>query len=225
MMRPRLLAVAAAAVLAVGCGQRDGARVDISAAVTQPPTSEATDPSDVAPASATPGVPPDSEQSPAASPEPEATPAAAPSPSATAPEARPRAPEQAKDPGARLWGRTWASVSVQRDGRPHELVDDSVLRIQAAREQDRQGIRYSAGCNTGGASLRITSDRLLVGDDGAASAMGCGDEMEAQEDWFFSFVHTSPHWSLAADGERLTLKTGDTVIVFEERAWPPWSGG
>lgn len=124
------------------------------------------------------------------------------------------------DPAQRLWDRSFASVRVTENGQQKPLVEDSRLLVDPYKDP-RQAVRFNGGCNTGGASVRITDERFLFGDDGGSSAAHCGNERMDQEQWLVDFMYSDPAWALSRDGRHLRLTSGATVIVFEEHPWPP----
>lgn len=234
--RRLVIALTAVALVAAGCGQRAGAHTSAaSAEVGLSAPSAATDlPSEPVPASA-PAV--DARANEAAVAQAPVVPTAAPAPvERSEPTSATRQPvdlpteqrtaftaKPPPDPGTALWNRTFASVRVTEDRARRPLAPGTRLRINPAVDRGTRLLRYGGSCNTGGASLRITSDRFVVADDGAMSSASCGAERDAQESWYVAFLHTSPSWRLSQDGTRLTLTSGDTVVVFEEHPWPPWS--
>lgn len=229
MLSRSMLAAGLALATLAGCGQRQHVSL-ASGQTAAEPTMTATDATDTSeqPAareSAATAAPPASPaEAPAA---PQSSPAEA--PATAAPADAPAAPDttaarddpspvaeepaETADPGAALWERSFSATSVEVSGRPQPVEDGTELYVMPFRSHGNGGIRYHAGCNTGGASLRITADRFVVADDGAMSSAACSEPVMEQEQWYVDFIHTSPRWRLSADGTRLRLTSDDTVAV------------
>jgi len=111
-----------------------------------------------------------------------------------------------------LLGRSFASTRVMERGKPRPLVGDSFILAVFARE-DQNVVRFRAGCNTFGAGVEITPDRLLVGRI-VGTAMRCPDELARQENWASDFFGSDPNWQLS--GDVLTLTSSETVVEMEE---------
>jgi heat shock protein HslJ len=112
-----------------------------------------------------------------------------------------------------LWGREFLSVGVTESGQPRPLVPDTRIRVGFG---DRDGtMGWSAGCNSLGARVEITADRLLVKGDVWSTLIGCPEPLADQEEWLHRFFLDGPYWRL--DASSLTLTSGETVIELEER--------
>lgn len=125
------------------------------------------------------------------------------------------------DHGATLRHRSFRSTSATHDGQPRPLADGTTIDVQFADEGSGDLIRWRSGCNTAGGPLVVTADRLDV-EDGGSTAMGCDADRMAQEEWVHAFFLSDPSW--AADGSRLTLTSGSTVIELDEISYDDfWS--
>lgn len=72
--------------------------------------------------------------------------------------------------------------------------------------------RFSAhaGCNSADGGYEIRRGRLNTL-QALSTAMGCGSELEAQDDWYSGLIEGA---KVTQIGERLTLRSGDTEIRF-----------
>ena len=113
---------------------------------------------------------------------------------------------------ADLVGHSFASMEVTEGGKSRPLVGDTFIVVVFARE-DEDVVRFRAGCNTFGAGVEITPDRLLVGRI-VGTAMRCPDELARQENWASDFFGSDPNWQLS--GDVLTLTSSETVVEMEE---------
>ena len=215
----------------VACGQRQDVRLasdEVATATaeatptppTEPPApSEAPEPQpseDPAPSTTEPSpAPADDTSAPVAS--------ATEAPASDAPRTEPPDSSEKEDPGTPLWNRSFAATSIEVAGEPRPIVDETELYVMPFRERGEDGIRFYTGCNTGGASLRITATRFVVADDGAMTAVGCSDPVHKQERWFVDFIHSNPAWELSSDRTQLRLTNGDSVVTFVAQAWDPWT--
>lgn len=122
-------------------------------------------------------------------------------------------PTDGPTPGdpAKLDGRTFLSVSVTQAGVERALVPNARIRLDF-----RNGgqLSVAAGCNTMGATYRIENGKLLTS-GGATTEIGCEQAAQAQDEWVFAFVLSSPVVDL--DGNDLTLTQGDLVGKFLDR--------
>jgi hypothetical protein len=114
-------------------------------------------------------------------------------------------------PPAGLIGRTFVSMAVTENGEPRPLVPGTRIAVSFLERDGRTGVVWSAGCNTFGADVEITADRLLVGVI-AGTAAGCRDDLHAQDEWLAGFFGSDPRWRL---DDRLVLTSGGTVIELE----------
>lgn len=141
----------------------------------------------------------------APAPEPEPVPG---DPATTAPDAAPA------DHAALLRNRTFESVSVVEGGSGERtFADDGAVTVRFEGSDDGDVVGWRISCNAAGGPVTVSADQLTV-EEITSSAMGCGPEREAEDSWIASFFHSSPGWAL--DGSRLTLWSGDTVIVLDD---------
>src|SRR5215467_276375 len=99
-------------------------------------------------------------------------------------------------------GKRYLSVAVTEDGVDRPLVPGSRVRLTIRKD----GVLIvAAGCNqlSGGITL---DDGVLGFVQGVQTQMGCGPELEAQDDWLMGFVTRQPRWTI--DGDTLTLICG-----------------
>ncbi|TCK21537.1 META domain-containing protein [Pseudonocardia endophytica] len=108
-----------------------------------------------------------------------------------------------------LENRRFRSVEVTENGAPRPLVEGTVIDLTLFSDS----LSANAGCNTMGASLTVTADRLVVGPV-ASTLMFCGPELTGQDQWLAGFLGSGPQWSDPSAGLRLT--SGTTTIVFTE---------
>ena len=113
-----------------------------------------------------------------------------------------------------LWGSSFESVSVTRDGEASSLPGAAPLSLRFERRTNEDVLMWG-GCRFWGAGVRVGSGRLnVVAEDFYeldASEQGC---TEATDDrWLAEFFLEDPTWSL--EGARLTLSSGDTVIELQ----------
>ena len=94
-------------------------------------------------------------------------------------------------------------------GADRPLVDGTQIRLSFTDGQ----LGASAGCNTMGGAYRVEDGRLIV-EGGGMTEMGCDEERHAQDDWLFGFIGSQP--SLAQEGDKLTLTSGETVIALQD---------
>ncbi|MCL4287916.1 MAG: META domain-containing protein [Thermoleophilia bacterium] len=74
------------------------------------------------------------------------------------------------------------------------------------------GLTWKADCNTAGADVEVTADRLLVGQI-AATEIGCPGRPAKQDRDLGAFFASDPTWGL--DGDRLTLSGGGVEAVLQ----------
>ena len=230
-MLARSLLVTLLFLLAVACGQRQDVRLASEEVTTATAEATPTPPTEQPEPTETPEqqpskdpAPPTTEPSLASADETSAPVASATeAPASDAARTDPPDSSEKEDPGAELWNRSFAATSIEVAGEPRPIVDETERYVMPFRERGKDGIRFYTGCNTGGASLKITAKRFLVADDGAMTAVGCPEPVHKQERWFVDFIHTNPAWELSSDGEHLRLTSGDSVVPFVEQAWDPWT--
>jgi len=118
-----------------------------------------------------------------------------------------------------LWGRTFVSTRVTEEGEPHTLVEDTRIELTFFEERGERGVGWSAGCNTIGAKIEVTTERLLLGEIGGTQ-QACAPESQDQDEWLVDFFRSEPRWEFHDD--TLTLTSGDTMI--ELSAITSWNG-
>src|SRR5918996_1799475 len=108
-----------------------------------------------------------------------------------------------------LWGRTFVSVAVTEDGVPRPLVPETHIELTFKERADEGVIGWEAGCNLHGANLDVSPQRLHLREI-AGTAMGCRDELHAQDEWLVALFTSDPYWELHQD--RLMVTVGETGI-------------
>lgn len=112
---------------------------------------------------------------------------------------------------ATLDGRTFVSQSVTVSGVARPLAGGQPITLAF----DGKTLRASPGCNGVGGTYSLDGDRLTV-TELSSTAMACADTAAMDQDtWFGSLLEAGPTLVLA--GDRLTMTSGDTVIVFVDR--------
>lgn len=113
-------------------------------------------------------------------------------------------------------GRAFLSEAVIEDGATRPLVAGTRIRRQFA--EDGQ-ITASAGCNTLGAAVEITGDRIDVGDL-STTDMGCDPALHEQGEWLGDFLASDPGNTLY--GDHLQLRDdGITIDLLDRRVADP----
>jgi heat shock protein HslJ len=75
-------------------------------------------------------------------------------------------------------------------------------------------IGWQADCNSFGADVEITDDRLLVGEI-AGTLIGCPEPQQEQDEDLTDFFESDPSWQL--DGNRLTLSSESVEVTLEAK--------
>jgi heat shock protein HslJ len=117
------------------------------------------------------------------------------------------------DHGRLLRDRTYRSTSARQDGGRAPIADGRAVSVQFEGRSDDDVVRWRIDCNAAGASVAIGADRLTI-EMGGSTVVGCDEEREEEDRWIAGFFGSDPHWSL--DGDRLTLRSGGTVIELHE---------
>lgn len=200
-----------AAVMLAACGQRVPSEHAAAQLAAASPT--------VASPSSAPTTPPDepavlTQASDAAEERGVPTPLASQTREPTAPSGR-RDDEPSDPRGTELWGRSFVSVAVTEDGQPKALVPGTSIRVEFERRDDGGVVRWWLGCNTHGARVVISADRLdLEATSLGGTAVGCDEERHEQDGWASRFFSADPHWRIS--GGRLVLTVDDDVIDLRE---------
>lgn len=119
-----------------------------------------------------------------------------------------------------LAGRTFLSVS-DLVGAPIPnafltLGFATTEEVAGRTDYDNVGLAFGStpGCNSSSASPVLDSDGVMSVTSVFSTLMGCGDPLEAQEEWTSSVIASSPQLLLRTD--RLVLVTDDVRIEFAE---------
>lgn len=118
------------------------------------------------------------------------------------------APE-ANGSGREPLGHRYESISVIRDGQPHELVKGTTIWLRFEQRKRYDLMSWQAGCNRLGSRGEIRPSRLRTGRI-SGTKKGCKGALGEQEDWLVSFFEQDPTWTVR--GRRLKLRSGDDVI-------------
>jgi heat shock protein HslJ len=120
----------------------------------------------------------------------------------------------ASDRGA-LFGRSWDSTAVKRDGAPHPLFDRTEVTVNFKRQGETVG--WKAECNSYGAKAEIRKHRLVINKDQIAGTLiGCPDRRARQDRWLVRFFASSPRWHILDSGV-LKLTAGHRIIKLHRR--------
>ncbi|HYI60549.1 MAG TPA: META domain-containing protein [Acidimicrobiales bacterium] len=117
-------------------------------------------------------------------------------------------PAPAADP---LAGRTFVATEMTEDGAPRPLVEGTELRLAFAEDE----LRISAGCNSISRSYRFTGSGIELGDEAAATLIGCDPAREAQDEWITEVLSGSVEAEV--DGDTLVLTSGATTLTLLDR--------
>jgi heat shock protein HslJ len=123
-------------------------------------------------------------------------------------------------------GKTYLSTAVTEDGEPKQLVPKTRIRLQFAREPNKNEggprvwdiLRAHVGCNRIGAVSAagelLTRGSLSINGIGGTQ-VGCQPPLRDQEKWLKTFLMSKPSWRL--DGDELALHSGSTTITLLDR--------
>jgi len=75
-------------------------------------------------------------------------------------------------------------------------------------------LSLGAGCNSLGGEFSLANGRLVLR-EGGITEIGCDPQRQAQDEFLWSFVESSPQLEL--DGSTLTLSGASAVLVFRDR--------
>jgi META domain-containing protein len=116
--------------------------------------------------------------------------------------------------GADALGNRYASISVTRDGEPHELVEGTRIRVRFEERAGYDAVSWRAGCDRFGARVEISPWRLITGQI-SSTKMKCRNPLLRQDEWLMRFLARDPRWTI---GEaKLRLRSGDDVIRLRRR--------
>jgi heat shock protein HslJ len=105
-------------------------------------------------------------------------------------------------------GNTYLSVSVTEDGADRPLVSGTRIGLSIRKD----GVLIArAGCNTLSGGIML-DDGVLRFERAIQTQMGCGPELEAQDEWLVGFLLHEPAW--VVDGDTLTLTSEGTTLVL-----------
>lgn len=107
--------------------------------------------------------------------------------------------------GAELRGRTF--ISTKDWSGPGSSFATPVTVVFG----DDRGLSWKADCNTAGAKVEITADRLIVGQV-LSTEIGCPGRRQRQDRELVAFFDADPSWAL--DGDRLTLSGGSVEVAL-----------
>jgi heat shock protein HslJ len=125
---------------------------------------------------------------------------------------------EAQGSGDELVGKRYDSISVVRNGEPHELANETRIRVRFERRDGYDVMGWRAGCNRFGAPVKIRPRRLLTGQI-SGTEMGCSDALLRQDRWLASLFRRDPRWTRR--GRRLGLRSGDDVIRLRRSVFCP----
>jgi heat shock protein HslJ len=114
-----------------------------------------------------------------------------------------------------LWGRSFIATSADglagKPDPPVERPPQIRLSFVTLGPRDEHAIGWKARCNSHGGKPRIRAQTIEV-KNVSSTAVGCGNEREAEEEWLFRFMKAMPEWRLA--GTRLVLMASGAKIEF-----------
>jgi len=116
---------------------------------------------------------------------------------------------EAQGSGDDALGDRYASISVARDGEPHELVEGTRIRLRFEQREAYDVVGWRAGCNRFGARVEIGPWRFITGQI-SSTRIKCSKALRRQDEWLMSFFRRDPRWALR--GTRLRLRSDDDVI-------------
>lgn len=106
-----------------------------------------------------------------------------------------------------LAGRTFVADRV--DSPDHTVVPGSTIRLKFTADT----IGAHAGCNSMGGDVSVEDGVLVVGPI-SMTEMACDEPLMRQDTWLSGLLGDRPAVDL--EGDRLTLRTDDTVLVLTE---------
>ena len=116
---------------------------------------------------------------------------------------------------SKLFGPAYFATSITKEGEARELVEDTRLRVKFKRDEERDAVTWSAGCNYFGARIVLgdahIDTRQIIG-----TQIGCRRALARQDDWIAKFFRSDPGWT--AEGRRLTLSTERVEIELRRKS-------
>jgi heat shock protein HslJ len=85
--------------------------------------------------------------------------------------------------------------------------------------EDHNVVAFNGGCNSQGAPVEITPERLHLGPVSTTDMYCVPETLMAQDDWLRDFFVSDPAWELT--GDRLTLSNERTTIELDMEEMPP----
>ncbi|MDQ3759483.1 MAG: META domain-containing protein, partial [Actinomycetota bacterium] len=110
---------------------------------------------------------------------------------------------------SKLFGPAYFATSITKDGEARELVEDTRLRVKFNRDEERDAVTWSAGCNYFGARI-VLADAHIDTRQISGTQIGCRRALARQDDWIARFFASDPAYS--TEGRRLTLSNERIVI-------------
>jgi hypothetical protein len=102
---------------------------------------------------------------------------------------------EAQGSGDDALGDRYASISVARDGEPHELVEGTRIRLRFEQREAYDVVGWRAGCNRFGARVEIGPWRFITGQI-SSTRIKCSKALRRQDEWLMSFFRRDPRWAL-----------------------------
>lgn len=121
----------------------------------------------------------------------------------------------ARDGGAQqaeLEGRTFLLQSAQG----FSQVAGTTVRVSFTEGE----LQFHAGCNSHFASYTLRDDTLRITQGFGSTLIGCGNELQAQDDFLARFLAAEPKLSLTGDQLTLTGTSATLVLLDREVADP-----
>lgn len=117
---------------------------------------------------------------------------------------------------AELFRHRWVSTAVLKGGTPHPRFNETKVRVDFVHRSDYDSVIWKARCNSYGASVHVTKERLFTGQVSGEDAPCVVRRSTRQERWLNRFFRADPKWRIRRD-ETLKLTAGDRVIRLRRR--------
>jgi heat shock protein HslJ len=117
---------------------------------------------------------------------------------------------QAGKGAGELFGHGYVSTKVLKGGDPHPLFEGAKVRVDFDRRDGPDVVRWRADCNYFGADVRVTEERLVIGQI-EGTDMACAGRQLRRDRWLLRFFAADPRWRIPRTGI-LRLIAGDRVI-------------